>query len=189
MKRAFLAILAMAAILPPAPSARAAEQYGVKFPDQIEVAGKKLVLNGLGTRKATFLKIKVYVGALYLEKKSSDPQQIIHSDEVKRIAMHFVRGVGADKIKDAWKDDFKANCTERCDEAKPEIDKLVKMTGDVNEGDVFGFDFFKDHVDLLFNGKKTGTLQGQPVARALLAIWLGKNPPNDALKDGMLGKG
>ena len=33
---------------------------GITFEDKVNVGGKDLVLNGVGIRKATFLKIKVY---------------------------------------------------------------------------------------------------------------------------------
>ncbi len=56
---------------------RAATLSGVNMPDQKTVNGKTLVLNGLGMRTATFLKVKVYVIGLYLESKSSDDKAII----------------------------------------------------------------------------------------------------------------
>ena len=49
-----------------------ATQNKVTMPDTISIKGADLVLNGLGTRKATWLRVKVYVGGLYLEKKSKD---------------------------------------------------------------------------------------------------------------------
>ena len=53
---------------------------GITMPDTATVGGKDLQLNGLGTRKATFLKVKVYVMGLYLEKKSQDGQAIAASE-------------------------------------------------------------------------------------------------------------
>ena len=44
---------------------------GVSFPDQAQVEGSALTLNGLGLRQATMLKVNVYVGALYVAKTSS----------------------------------------------------------------------------------------------------------------------
>ena len=50
----------------------AAELAGVVMPEQVTVDGKTLVLNGLGLREATFLRVDVYVAGLYLEEKSQD---------------------------------------------------------------------------------------------------------------------
>jgi len=46
-------------------SLSAATLDGISFADKVNVEGKELVLNGIGIRKATFLKIKVYYGGLY----------------------------------------------------------------------------------------------------------------------------
>ena len=54
-----------------------AECLGVKVPDSVKAGGTDLVLNGLGIRKATFLKVKVYVAGLYLPQKSGDAGKII----------------------------------------------------------------------------------------------------------------
>jgi len=51
----------------------AATLAGVELPGTETVDGTKLVLNGMGLREATVLRVKAYVGGLYLEKPSSDP--------------------------------------------------------------------------------------------------------------------
>ena len=63
-----LAVLLILAILPVAP-AQAAELGGVELADTATVGDQTLVLNGLGLRKKAIF--KVYVGGLYLPKKSS----------------------------------------------------------------------------------------------------------------------
>ena len=49
------------------------ECKGVNFPDQAQVDGSTLTLNGLGLRQATMFKVNVYVAALYVAKTSNDP--------------------------------------------------------------------------------------------------------------------
>ena len=44
-------------------------------------------------------------------------------------------------------------------------------------------------VEVSVNGSSKGVLEGDAVARALWAIWLGPEPPNEGLKTGMLGLG
>src|ERR1700722_5376421 len=55
------------------------ECLGVNFPEQTQADGSTLTLNGLGVRKATLLKINVYVAALYVANPSGDPNAILGS--------------------------------------------------------------------------------------------------------------
>src|SRR2546428_6400950 len=89
-----------------AAQATAGDLAGVTLPDQIQVDSRTLVLNGMGLREATFLKVDVYVAGLYLETKSSDPGAIIHSDQAKRLVMKFVRAVGRKDLVKAWDESF-----------------------------------------------------------------------------------
>ena len=87
----------------------AATLEDVSVPDQATVDGKTLVLNGLGLRTATMLKVKVYVIGLYLESKSSDAEAIIASSGQNAIEMHFVRDVTAEQLRDGWSEAFEDN--------------------------------------------------------------------------------
>ena len=49
---------------------RAASLAGVNLPDTVKAGGTTLVLNGMGLR--TKFSVKVYVGGLYLQQKSSE---------------------------------------------------------------------------------------------------------------------
>ena len=84
----------------------AGELAGVTLPDRISVDSRTLVLNGMGLREATFLKVDVYVAGLYLEKTSSDAEEIIRSDQAKRLVMKFVRAVGRKDLVKAWNEGF-----------------------------------------------------------------------------------
>ena len=82
MRKAFLILVVIAVVvLAAAVDLRAATLAGVTLPDSTQVAGKTLVLNGVGLR--TKFVVKVYVAGLYLEQKSSDPNAILKSDSPK----------------------------------------------------------------------------------------------------------
>ena len=68
----------------------AADIEGVRVEEQITVPGaQQLVLNGAGVRtKLAF--IKLYVGALYLPAKKTDPDEIIKTAGAKRVLMHVL---------------------------------------------------------------------------------------------------
>nr|MBA2690094.1 chalcone isomerase family protein [Burkholderiales bacterium] len=88
-------------------SAFAVEISGVKVPDAAKVEGQDLKLNGAGVRTRMFMKI--YVGALYLEQKSSAADAVLADKGVKRMALHIMRDLKADVFSNALQDGMKAN--------------------------------------------------------------------------------
>jgi hypothetical protein len=168
-------------------TARAATLADVSVPDQVTVEGKTLVLNGLGMRTATMLKVKIYVIALYLDSKSSEPQAIIASSGNKRIAMHFVHNVTADQLRDGWTEGFEDNTADVAG-IKDEIAKFNASMRDVKKGDSIVLDFSGDRVDVLINDTRIDSVAGKAFQQAVLAIWLGPKPPNEALRQGILGR-
>ncbi len=166
----------------------AKELKGVTMADQISVAGKNLTLNGMGLRLALFIKVKVYVGGLYLETPSKNGDEILASPQIKHIEMKFLRDVGAAKLVGAWNESLEKNCKTDCAALKPGFDKLNGYMADMKEGDSMSFTFFADGVEVTVKGQKKDKLEGAALSKTLLTTWLGPNPPNDELKDGMLSK-
>jgi len=187
LNRRFLGAIVVFITLAALSPARAATLAGVSFPDQATVGGKTVVLNGLGLRTATMLKVKVYVIGLYLESKSSDPEAIIESSENKRIAMHFVHKVTAKELSNGWEEAFEDN-TKDVAGIKDEIAKFNASMRDVKKGDSIVLDFSGDTVDVLINDTRIDSVTGKAFQQAALAIWLGPKPPNDALKEGILAR-
>ena len=165
----------------------AASLAGVTLPDSQQVAGKSLVLNGLGLR--TKMMVKVYVAGLYLEQKSSDPNAIMKSDAPWRIVMHFIYHPSKSQMADAFNDGFKDNAPDAVKTMKADIDKLNGVLEDLKAGDEMVFTFVPGTgTNLTINGKDKLTIAGQPFAQALLSVWLGPKPPTADLKKGMLGQ-
>ena len=138
-------------------------------PDQTTVNGKSLVLNGLGMRTATFLKVKVYVIGLYLESRSSDAKAIIGSDHTKRIAMHFVHDVTAKELREGWSEGFEGNYKDVAS-IKEEISQFNASMRDVKSGDSIVLDFSGDTVDVLINATKIDSIKGNAFQQAALGI-------------------
>lgn len=165
----------------------AASLAGVTLSDTQSVAGKNLVLNGLGLRTKVF--VKVYVAGLYLEQKSSDPSAIIKSDTPKRIVMHFIYHPSKSQMSDAFQEGFEGNAPDALKTMKPDIDKLYGALQDLNAGDEMVFTYVPGTgTTLSINGKDKVTIAGLPFEQALLSIWLGPKPPTADLKKGMLGQ-
>jgi hypothetical protein len=72
------------------------------FPQHVQLDGIDLTLNGLGIRKATFLKVNVYVAALYVSRASHDPKVLVESNGPDELILHFVHSVSADDLRKGW---------------------------------------------------------------------------------------
>lgn len=171
--------------------AGAAEVEGVKLPDTLRLDGvPELVLNGAGVR--TRLVFRVYVGALYVTKKSNSAAAIIGDAGPKRIALHMLRELSADQLAGALEDGLKANHT---------VDELAKLDARVKQlraifdalkvaksGDVIHIDYTPAAgTRITVNGAAQGVIAGEDFHRALLRIWLGDKPADADLKRGLLG--
>ena len=167
--------------------AQAKECKGVNFPDQTQVEGSNLTLNGLGLRQATMLKVSVYVAALYTAKPSADPNAILGSDTPKELILQFVRDVGADDLRKGWEEGFDKNAKGQLPALKERIETFKGWTADIKTGQRLTFVLkpgVGTQVDV--NGMVKGTIKGDDFAKALLSIWLG-DPPNPEIKSGLLG--
>lgn len=168
-------------------SVSAATLADVNFDDQVTVGGKSLVLNGLGLRTATAFKVKIYVIGLYLENKNNDPKAIIASSENKRIMMQFLHKVSADELSGGWSEGFENN-NKDISGIKEQIKKFNASMRDVKAGDVIVLNISDNKVDVLINDAQIDSVEGNAFLKALLPIWLGPEPPNKPLKQGILGK-
>jgi hypothetical protein len=167
----------------------AGEREGVTLPDQATVEGKTLILNGMGLRKATWLRVKVYVAGLYLEERSLDADAILRPDRMKRIVLVFVRAVGRKDLLKAWDESFQENAGEDFAALKDRIATFHSWMPDrVAKGDTFTFTYVPGTgVLVTVRGETRGTISGPDFARSLFANWLGERTPSPALKAGLLG--
>ena len=185
MKRMLMPTLVVATL--GAGVAHGKECKGVNFPDQAQVEGSNLTLNGLGLRQATLLKINVYVAALYVAKTSGDPNALLGSNTPSELILHFVRNVGADDLRKGWSEGFEKNAKDQLPALKERIAMLNGWMADVKTGERLTF-INKPGTGLQVdvNGAVKGTIKGDDFAKAFLSIWLG-DPPNPEIKAGMLG--
>ncbi len=168
--------------------AQGKECKGVNFPDQMQVDGTSLSLNGVGLRQATMLKINVYVAGLYVTKTSSDANTLLASPVPSEMVLQFVRSVGADDIRKGWIEGFEKNSKDHMPALKDRIATLNTWMIDVKSGDKVTFVSKPGTgVEVSMNGAVKGTIKGDDFAKALLAIWLGADPPNPEIKSGLLG--
>ena len=170
-------------------SANALEVKGVKVDETVQVGGNALVLNGAGVRtKAVF---KVYVAALYLAQKTSDASAAISETGNKRVSMHFLRELSAEKFLSAINEGFAANNSAAemtaIDAQMKAFQQMIHSIKAVKEGDVITLDYANSGTQVNMNGKTLGTVEGAAFNQALLRVWLGEKPVDASLKKAMLG--
>ncbi len=187
LKRVVLGVCWAAMFSLGAPGVSATEISGMKLPDQVTVEGKTLKLNGAGLRQATILKINVYAAGLYLENSSKDAEAIASSDQSKSIEMVFMREVSAKQMAEAFQEGFERNCVADCARFKPDIGKLEGLMKDMKKGDAMAYHFLPDRVDVMIRGQKVGSIGDKGFSQQLIRCWIGKNPPNAGLKEGLVG--
>ncbi len=171
-------------------AAHAKECKGVNFPEHVQLDGIDLTLNGLGIRKATFLKVNVYVAALYVGRSSRDSKVLIESNGPQELILHFVRNVDADDLTKAWSEGFARNSKDQLAALNARIATLNGWMSDVKTGQRLSFILRPGvGVQVDVNGAVKGTIEGEDFARAFVSIWLGAMPPNPELKSGLLGGG
>jgi hypothetical protein len=185
-----LAALFSALTLTAAFSAQAVEIKGVKVDESAQVGGNALVLNGAGVR--TKMVFKVYVAALYLVQKTNDATAAIGDAGNKRVSMHFLRDLSAEKLLHALDEGFEANnSVTEMTAVEPQMKAFRQMMTSakvVKEGDVILLDYTQAGTQVSLNGKALGNIEGAAFNQALLRVWLGGNPVDASLKKAMLGQ-
>lgn len=185
MKVAILLLALVTAV----PAAGAGKLAGVTLPDSITVANKQLVLNGMGLREATALKVDVYVAGLYVANPSSNPAALLAPDQPKVLVLRFVRDVDREDIQKAWSDGFQHNATVPIAKVKPHLDQLNAWMPAFEDGDTLVFTYLPGQgVAVDINKQRKGVIEDPDFARSLYSIWLGPKPATTALKRGLLGK-
>ena len=169
-------------------SAEALELAGVNVPDKAEVNKTTLQLNGVGIRTKFFF--SVYIGALYLGKKTHDAAAVLADSGAKRVMMVMLMGLSSKRIRDGFDDDLKANDTPK--QLAPQVKQFLAIFDtfkEVKKGDVLDLDYIpSEGMRVSLNGKEMGRVAGSEFSRALLKVWLGLEPADSNLEKGMLGE-
>lgn len=181
-------IVALALLLSPA-TILAKEVAGVTLPETITLGSKPLVLNGAGIRSKFF--VKVYVGALYLPARTRDAETILRGTGPVAMHMYIVHSeVSKEKLVDAWNDRFDANL-DAAERARlgARIERFNGLFRTVRKGEVIRLDYLPGAgTTVSINHETRGVIEGEDFMQAWLRIWLGREPADAGLKQGLLGK-
>jgi hypothetical protein len=165
---------------------------GVKLADPIDLASARLQLNGAGIRyKAVF---KVYVAALYLDKKAATPEDVYATSGPKRMSLTLLREIDSNELGKSFTKAFEENAPKT--EMSRLIPGLLKMSQVFSDqkkmlaGETVTIDWIPGTGTVL---SVKGKPQGEPIKEvefynAMMRIWLGPKPADWKLKDELLGK-
>jgi hypothetical protein len=167
--------------------ARAADLEGVSLADTRVVDGKQMLLNGIGLRTFSIFRVRIYVAGLYLEHRSNDPVAILHSSEMKLLDIRFLRDVDAENARKAWQDGFENNCKAPCHLDPDDVQRFLSAVPSVHRGDEATFLFSATGANLTLNGRPAGSIVNPHFANAMLATFIGPEPPTPRLKRELLG--
>lgn len=171
-----------------AATAGAAVLDGISLPETGTLGGTELRLNGIALRTYSWLRIHIYVAGLYLEHPTHDAEAILDSPGKKLLVVRFVHDVSAEDARRAWQEGFDGNCHPPCRLAPADVARFLAAVPAMRAGDHSTLAFTPGGVSITLNGQTVGTISNPMFARAVLATFIGPDPPTARLKRELLGR-
>lgn len=162
---------------------------GITMPDTLSAGNTSLTLNGAGIRTKFFLKL--YVGGLYLQNKTTDADKVLSEDSPMAIRLHIISSmITSEKMEDATREGFENSLGSKLSSLSSEIEAFIDVfKAEIKDGDRFNMIYISGTgTEIYKNDKLSKTIKGLPFKNALFGIWLGKEPAQDSLKEDMLGE-
>ena len=162
---------------------------GIDMPDSLEVGKSKLVLNGAGVRSKFFMDL--YVGGLYLQNKSNNPQEIIEANQPMAIRLHIISSlITSKKMENATMEGFENATKGNIEPIKSEIERFISVFKEnIEKNDIFDLLYIPgEGLEVYKNDELKSRIHGLAFKQALFGIWLSDKPAQKSLKEEMLGK-
>lgn len=161
------------------------------FPSTMDVAGRRLGLNGVGVRyKAIF---KVYEAGLYVTSPVHSMDEFVALDGPKRLHLVASRDINASELgRMLVRGVADANPRDQVTRQLvgiAQVGELFASRQDIRRGESFGFEYIPgDGTRLLINGKAIGkAVQDAEFFTVVMRIWLGPAALDPRLKAALLG--
>jgi hypothetical protein len=170
------------------PVCNAKEIEGINLPESLVVAKNKLILNGAGVRSKFFMDL--YVGGLYLENKSNNPQEIIEADKPMAIRLHIISSlITSKKMENATREGFENATKGNTEPIKSQIEKFIAVFREkIEENDIFDLIYLTGKgLEVYKNNEFKSRIEGLAFKQAVFGIWLSDKPAQKSLKKKMLG--
>jgi len=171
--------------------AQAREVEGFRFEATLRLGGADLVLNGVGVRRRFFL--PVYVGALYVPQRSSDPETLLAQRGPRRMSMRFVRDVEAELFMNSLDLGMRRHYSpQQLEVWREQWQALTGVIANIvvaRRADHVTWDYTPHAGARVMQNSVaiTPTMSGEDFYNAVLRVWLGPHPADAELKRGLLG--
>ena len=172
--------------------AQALEVEGFRFENSIRLGGADLVLNGVGVRRRFF--VPVYVGALYVPQRSSDPEVLLSQRGPRRMSLRFVRDVEAELFMNSLDAGMRKHYSpEQLAAWKSQWQTLSAVIANVvvaRRADHVTWDYTPETGARVMQNSVPiiPSIPGEDFYNAVLRVWLGPQPADADLKRGLLGR-
>jgi flagellar motor switch/type III secretory pathway protein FliN len=173
--------------------AQAATLEGQRFEDTTELSDRTLRLNGLGLRGVAW--VKAFVAGLYLSAPTKDAAQAIAMQGPKRVRLKIMLAAPSEELTKSLIRRINRHETEavktQLGDRLPKLASMIDGLGDLQPGDTLDLDYIPDKgVSLRYNDKAVGgTVPGDDLYRAVLKIFVGEQPVDGRMKEGLLRGG
>ena len=185
MKRCLLSALALAAIASPASADRRVEKMNI--PEEHRMGEQTLRLQGTGVGRATFLRLKVFLAALYTESPLRSAQSLREAAGPLRMDFTFLRRVDAHNNARAWDYHFREFNDRPYAESARDLAVFKQSLGALHRGTVQSFELTGDQTRFYEGGVLKCVIPGKGFQRSFLSIWASDKREQRNLQKGLLG--
>lgn len=162
---------------------------GVTLPAKLKQENTELMLNGGGIRTKLFFKL--YTAGLYVTVKSKNGNEIAAADKAVAMRLTITSGmISSDNMSEAVQEGFEKSMKGNTAPLQPKITEFMNSfkKEPIKEKDVFEMWYLPGvGVNTYKNGKLQTTISGLDFKKALFGMWLGDNPVDEDMKEGLLG--
>jgi hypothetical protein len=158
----------------------------IKIPDTFKCGDKELPLQSAALRTFTWLKVRVYVVALYAEHRFTGMNDPKIGDRPVCYELTFLRDVDNEDTDKAWEAQFNDSSEYPYPELPAHIQYLKDHYGAIHGSRKHVFALLKGKSEIWENGVKRGEIEGDAFQKNFLSIWYGKKPPSDSVKEGLI---
>lgn len=161
---------------------------GIELSEAVLVEDTALRLNGLAVRRVSALRVKVVLAGLYLERTTRDPAEAMTSSQIKRLDLHVLRRVSREDVARALRRGVRVNAPHLLPSVQDELAALAFVLPDARDGTLLSFVGFPSGESRVYiDGERTVTFDDPALMPAILAVFLGPEPGNDAVRAALLG--
>jgi hypothetical protein len=147
------------------------------------------MLNGIGVRRVTIFRIRVYVAGLYLPRPSHSAAAILASPGPKVLRLQFIHSGSKAQVEKQYREGEEQNCShgECAASDRSDFERLVAAAPAVEPGDTSTYIFTDKGVKVFANNTMIGDFADVDLAHQLLRGFIGDHPPTQALRSALLG--